>query len=132
MCMVDDGDGWAVCSETRPRARKATRCDECLRDITVGETYQRIEGRTNGYTEWTTHRMCAHCRAAAQWLVKVCDGYPLRAVLADLDEHASEYNDNWLTRQVANMRAKWRDESGRMMPLPELPSDLSMFGARVA
>jgi len=130
MCMVDDGDGFTICNETLPKARKVCRCGECGRDIAVGEHYHRIEGLTRGYG-WNTFRLCLHCNAAAQWLVKVCDGYPLGAVLDDLWEHAREYNDAWLTRQVANMRAKWRDESGRMMPLPELP-DLTSYGARAA
>lgn len=129
MCMYDDGDGWAVYNQSNPKARKATRCDECGRDILPGEKYQRIEGRINGNSGWDTFRMCEHCRSAAEWLVKVCDGYPLGSVLADLNEHALDYDDEWLKQQVANMRNQWR-YGQELMPLPVLPDDLSKFGAR--
>lgn len=129
MCMVDDGEPFANSSTTHPKARKACRCTECGRDIAIGETYQRVDGLMAGYG-WETFRMCQHCRAAAEWLVKVCDGYPLGAVVDDLQEHAQEYNDPWLAEQVAAARRHWKVADGAgLMPLPVLPADLSRFGA---
>ena len=128
MCMVDDGEPWAVYHETTPKARKATKCTECAREIAAGETYQRVEGCTRG-EGWATFRMCVHCRAAAEWLVKVCDGYPIGFVRDDLDAHYGEYKDEWLLAQLDGMKRKWRAADGALMPLPELPANLSRYGA---
>jgi hypothetical protein len=130
MCMVDDGEPFVKSSTTRPKARKATRCDECERDIAVGEQYERVDGLIHR-DGWMVARMCMHCRAAAEWLVKVCDGYPLGAVLMDLKEHAIEYRDDWLAKQCDAIRAKWRADDGALMPLPVVPADLSRFGVAI-
>ena len=127
MCMVDDGEPWDVYNASTPRARKPAKCTECSREIAIGERYHRVDGCVHGQG-WDTFRMCEHCRAAAEWLVRVCDGYPLGMVRDDLDNHAAEYDDAWLTEQVGAMRRKWQRFDGNgMMPLPELPADLSRF-----
>lgn len=74
-----------------------------------------------------TYRMCAHCEAAAAWLVNVCGGCVFGEVRAELVDHWREgYASIPLGRLIGGMRLGWA--AGRMA----VPDWASALGVRDA
>lgn len=127
MCMVENADGWRVFRDDHPVAREPHRCGECHRTITSGERYYAASGVSQYIPRgesprWERIRMCAHCEAAAQWLVEVCRGYVFGEVRDELCEHWNEgYASVPLGRLIGGMRYRWAD--GRM-PIPVWAAEL--------
>lgn len=119
MCRAEDADPWTLYESDERVARKEHRCGECWRTIRVGESHHWAHGLVTG--QWTTHRTCAHCAAAAVWLERTCHGWIYGEVCEELVEHWREdevYRSAWLARAIAGMRRKWLD--GRI-PVPGEP-----------
>lgn len=68
MCMVDDGDGAVteISGVVQRVARVKHTCRECHRTIDKGETYFVEAYVFEG--DFTTHKTCAHCKVARDWL----------------------------------------------------------------
>jgi hypothetical protein len=108
MCAIEQCAPWDVVHDTQPRAHQAHQCTECSRTIRRGETYRKIHGLCDGY--WATHKICAHCDAAAQWMMVVCDGYPLNSLYDELLEHWRDgFRSAGLFRLIVGMRRRWHD-----------------------
>lgn len=110
MCMIEDAEIWRVYRTQDRRARRDHRCEECDRRIATGERYHHAVGLLDG--DWYTMRCCAHCRAAAEWLVVVCGGYIHSAVLEELREHWNDEPDlrsRGLARLIIGMRHRWNE-----------------------
>ena len=58
MCCCDY-DGPTIYDARDTRARKKHVCSECLRDIGVGETYERVDGLWEGH--WSHFATCDDC-----------------------------------------------------------------------
>lgn len=122
MCMIEWADEtYRVWNKVQRAARKPHRCDECYREIGVGEMYQYVTGLHSG--GWDTWHTCAHCAWASEWLMKQCRGYLHGGVLEDLEEHWHE--DPLLAtldlgRRIVGMRRKWKGFSTELLPLERL------------
>lgn len=123
MCMIDD-DGYApeFWREEARRARKQHKCQECNRLVAKGEHYWFHASKHDG--KFHSSKMCAHCRVAAQWLLRNCRGYLYTQVIEDLQEHA-EANLAML-RLVVGANRKWRSFANPavLMPIPTDPPDM--------
>lgn len=122
MCMIDDAEGWKCSSTSAPVARKQHRCGECGRIIEPGETYHRLKGLDYESEGWTDAKTCAHCNAVASWLQVQCGGWLINGVLEDLEEHWREEDllrGQYLGRAILNMRRRWRDRAGELVPIPD-------------
>jgi hypothetical protein len=131
MCMADYADnegGVSLGSETR-KARKIHRCNDCSRNIAIGEAYHVGKWACDGTVE--TFRMCAHCRVAADWLTENCGGYLWGGILEDISEHVEEYRGVYpdVTRDLKRLHVQachhWRFRrgpcSGSLLPIPKMP-----------
>lgn len=122
MCMVGDDDYWEFYDEFNPKARKEHICGECGRTIAKGEKYHTQGGLHEGFFIW--HKTCAHCTAASEWLVEVCEGYIFGAREEDLTEHVIGHEKYLrtrpLTRLVRWMRADWHDRAGNLRPVEDV------------
>lgn len=127
MCMVDYADvPWTVLTDERRRARKQYQCCECGRTITPGEHYHYTFALSD-YEPFTA-RLCEHCHAASQWLVKVCSGFLFHAIGDDLREHFDNgYESMWLGRVLVGMGRRWkRLTSDDLLPVPTPPPEACM------
>lgn len=109
MCRVDYCDtDWTELSDEHRKARKHHECGDCGRTIQPGERYRHVVGvHTMGMT---VVKQCAHCEAAAQWLVQVCRGYVWNGVGEELQEHWTEEPDfrcRSLAHLCAAQRRRW-------------------------
>lgn len=121
MCMVDEGEGWAVSRDGHRVASRPYRCYECDREIAMGERYYYLTGIINGDHHWETYRLCAHCDWAAGWLRGQCNGFLFGGVQEDLRNHWDEdvlLRDFDLGRRIVGMRRRWRRRDGSLMPVP--------------
>lgn len=116
MCMAGDEDYWEFFAEGWRRARKPHPCGECRRTIDPGESYMRSVGKING--DMSCYKVCAQCRAAAQWLATVCEGWLFDCVEEDLRNHVvgdeRELRTRPLTRLCRWMDADWRTRDGQL------------------
>lgn len=117
MCMIDCCDeGYVVYNRpSEVTARKVHRCDECRRDISIGQRYWRASGLYDG--RWYRHAICAECHSTAcEWLMRNCRGFLHEGVEEDIREHFEEAGWGnypagervWLGRVLIGMRRKWR------------------------
>ncbi len=121
MCMLDDGDGCVTpLSEADPVARKAHKCKECGREIAAGERYHVDRFVWEG--DLHTHKTCAHCMVAREWLRDECGGFLFGAVEEDLREHcfSGDYTMG-LHRLAVGMAWNWRTPTGKLLPVPKVP-----------
>ena len=122
MCMVDDGAG-AVTEITgllKRVARVAHWCNECCRLIEKGETYFVESYVFEG--DFTTHKTCAHCKIARDWLQAECGGWLYGGVEGDIREHVfSRMYPMALARIAVGMQWEWRTPKGRLLPIPAMP-----------
>lgn len=122
MCNVDNADeSVTVLSDTRPRARKPHRCDECARTIEPGEAYRRhsfvFEGRVG------CSKCCTHCEVARAWLRDECGGWIYGGVLEDIAEHVHDHGYGPdLEALLAHMRSQWRGPDGSLLAVPDVPA----------
>lgn len=135
MCLADGADyGVTVYRESWHRARKAYKCIECRRGISVGERYrynfQVYEGRPSD-----SLHTCEHCGTiACPWLVEHCRGYLFKGVEEDIanhveygpwsaDEERQPIKMSLPARIVVAMRRKWqRFDGGGLMAVRTLAS----------
>lgn len=122
MCMIDDADYTVdVLAKTRPRAKRPHTCAECRRTIDPGETYLR-ETFLNEDREMVTHKTCAHCEVARNWLSAQCGGWCYGGVEEDVREHCFGHGYTMgLYRIAVGMDWKWRTPRGRLLPVPAVP-----------
>ncbi len=129
--MIDGCEPWTVFDSKIRKARKPWQCEECNREITVGEEYEHARGMLDDH--WSQYKTCLHCIAARSWLMVVCSGFMYSMVRDELEEHFGEnpdYATMWLGRAIINMRRKWRRPDGTLVPIPEpfvetqLPKDM--------
>lgn len=86
MCAYDGDEPADVWNETRPRARKEHRCEECGGAIPKGVFYRRVAVLGDGH--WTTYRVHLECAELAHLLGDLmCDG---NAAIGQMLEHLSE------------------------------------------
>lgn len=128
MCMIDDGERYAVYHEGTQRAKRAYKCAECRREIPAGEVYRRTAGLYDGH--WTVNKVCQHCAVACEWLGTNCGGYMDNGVLEDIEQHFDEYRRMDLARLAISMRRKWQRKRGGMMSVPALPRPLKIDDSR--
>lgn len=51
--------GWDCYTETKPKARKPHRCDQCFQNVDIGELYLRVEGIWEGeFSKYKSHIDC--------------------------------------------------------------------------
>ena len=106
-------------SVKRPTARKPHRCDECRRTIEPGEKYERTAAVWEG--DFFTNVACAHCAVARRAVAEV-DSWYWESFYGGLREWLSEIGiEVGALRLYACVRAKWRYQSGALMPLPAEP-----------
>jgi hypothetical protein len=111
------------------RSKKARKCDECRRDIAIGERYWSAAGLFEGH--WDASVVCNHCHVACEWLKVNCGGWLFNGVFEDIEQHWDEYRRMDIARLVVGMKHKWRGPRGeRGMPLPRLPRPLKLGDAR--
>jgi hypothetical protein len=116
--MIEGGERADVWNEDYLVARKSHACGECGRAIDKGERYTRIGYLQDG--SWGTHKLCAHCRVACDWLWFECGGFLCEGVHEDIHEHAEEYR-SWPLRKIEfGMRRKW-EWHGKRMRVPMMP-----------
>lgn len=84
MCDLYDPDGYGVSFADRAvrAARKSHRCDECQREIRVGDSYRHVSGVWEG--DFFAMRMCRRCSSAKAWLLGRGHGWTGGSVLADV------------------------------------------------
>jgi len=121
MCLVEGEDNPPkFFRELTPLAHKQHQCGECGRVIRPGERYIRASGKWDDRT--STHKICAHCRIAAEWLNEACGGYLFGAVHEDFAEHAT--GSFSMLRIVVGSRRRWRSfaDPAILMPIPAEPA----------
>lgn len=130
MCMVDDSDGSAlVLRERRPRARTTHRCGECFRTILPGERYLAESFVSDGH--FGSHKTCAHCEVAREWLWCECGGIVYGGISEDVSEHAASGLYGFgVARLAAGMRHKWTRRNGALWTVPRLPAGATQRVAR--
>lgn len=119
MCMSDDADRVTPINDGEYRkARKPHKCQECRREIAVGETYHYETFRNDGRFE--QHKTCSHCMVVRDWLSAECGGWVYTMVEEDIREHA-DYHGLRVKLLAVGMARNWRRKDGRMWPLPKMP-----------
>lgn len=112
MCRADGNDPCDVYDAKWRKAAKQHRCEECRREIHVGERYEYVTGLYDGH--WFSAKTCVHCVEARHWLNVVCGGWLHTEVLDELVEH---WYENWVYHSLAFgrvivwMRRQWADLS---------------------
>jgi ribosomal protein S27E len=99
-------------------ARKAHRCEECGRTIEPGERYSRTAAVWEG--DFFTNVACLHC-ARARMVADYADNYYNEVYYGGLSEWVDNDDQDETLRIRAGFRARWRYQSGALMPLPESP-----------
>lgn len=122
MCMIDGSERVTPIGEGRYIvARKEHKCAECWRKILIGERYHTEAFVSDG--EFATHKTCAHCMVARDWLMAECGGWVFDFVQEDVAEHWDEGDhDIRLARLIVGMRRKWTTRRGDVMRLPQMPA----------
>jgi len=100
-----------VLSEGDRTAKKIHRCDECLRKISIGESYHHefyVDGSYSGY-----HKTCQHCMAIRQYvLVHINDTFIYGQLI---DEIGNGPMESWKDRLMyAGYRRQWKRKDGKM------------------
>lgn len=107
---------------TKPTARVEHKCEECGRTIAPGEIYERTAAVWEG--EFFTSVACAHCGAARRIVNTADDCYSegyYGGLWEWLDELGFEFEaETGIPRLAACIRARWRYQSGQLMPIPEV------------
>lgn len=112
MCMVDYGEPATLYNaRVVTHSRKARKCEECRRDIAIGEKYHSASMLYEG--RWSTYDTCEHCMAAQRWLTAQCGGFLHGGVDEDLREHVHELTFApgeavALLRLIVGIRRHWR------------------------
>lgn len=126
MCMIEDAEPCQVSRSSIVRARKPHTCEECGRQIAVGDRYlyafMVCDGDAFGCAA------CAHCQVAQSWLIENCRGFCWGSVREDIEEHIREYPDLafGLNRLRAGMKRKWAAfRSDGLLPVPRLPASIA-------
>ncbi len=124
MCMIEDAEPATLYNaHVVAHSRKPRKCDECQRDIAVGEKYHSASMLYDGL--WDTFDTCEHCMASQRWLQGQCGGYLHGGVQLDLEEHQHELifekpgEKIELLRLIVGMRHQWKwvTDPNRMMPV---------------
>ncbi len=120
MCMISDADGLCVVLHDKDQiARKEHKCDECSRQIPIGETYK------NECLVWegakSTHKTCAHCMIVRNWLLGECGGWVYGEIYTDIEEHSWEGYGAEIKLMAVGMRRKWTRKDGKPWRLPRQP-----------
>lgn len=103
-------------STTHPvNTRALRRCEECGRQIEVGETYERTVGKWCG--QFFTNIACQHCGAARR-IANDKSGYGEEDYYGGLSEYLREADTTWEYRLAAGLTHRWRYQSGALMPVP--------------
>lgn len=129
MCMADYSERPDVYHAALRRARKVRKCEECRRDITIGEKYESASMVYDGY--WSRFSTCQHCTVAMAWLIQNCGGFMHGAVWDDLEEHILEYRRLAfpLSRLSVARRRQWqRFAKDGLMAIPPIPPTLASVG----
>jgi hypothetical protein len=120
MCMADDADRCTVLHNRQMKARKSHKCKECHRTIRAGETYTVERLISDGFA--STHKTCAHCMVAREWLGDECGGWIYGGVEEDYREHAtSGHYPMSVIRLAVGMDHQWITRKGALMPIPQCP-----------
>lgn len=124
MCRVDGGDDFScsVYREKTVKTRKVHKCEECNREIAVGEMADYHFGIFDG--DAIAVYICQHCCVGVAWLRRNCGGWLFGAVTEDVDEHVVEYPKLAvpLAAYVTGARSKWVQGGVAMAVMQEMPS----------
>lgn len=122
MCMWDRGDSPSVYRACERVAKKPHKCNECSREIAVGERHRYVFMVYDGYPY--TGRACAHCGVAQEWLARECGGYLWDGLWEDIRQHLEEYPALYwpLGRLYAGYRRRWCRRDGSLMMIPCVPT----------
>lgn len=116
MCMIDGAAPYDFEVSEYHRARKEHRCEECARTIRPGERYRRTVQKFEG--EVSAWKTCAHCEAAASYLLEHCNGWVAGCLREDLEEHWPERaapDRMFLGRAIVGMRKQWARRDGSLI-----------------
>lgn len=120
MCMINDVDKCVVLAEEKRKSRKSHQCYECGREIQPKELYLHESIVFDGSIK--THKTCAHCQVARNWLMDECNGWVYGFVEDDIREHVHERHYGMdLARVAVGMRRNWKTRKGKLMPVPQMP-----------
>lgn len=112
MCRASEADPWRVYRWTRRAARKSHICYDCGRTIAAGERYHWATGlHDDNPRGWEVFKLCAHCDAASEWLMVMCNGYLYGGIGEELREHwDEEYSTRspGLGRLVLGHERRWQ------------------------
>jgi len=118
MCRIDDSEKCTPLVDAQLKARKDHRCMECGRTIGRGETYTNERLLFDGSV--STHKTCAHCLVARQWLSENCGGWIYTEVRDEINEHFQE-GYRVAGRLAVGMNRRWQAFTGnRLLPLPSI------------
>ena len=122
MCRIQGCDPWEIYHEAKRTARKEHSCYECYRKISIGEQYHYATGLAIDGNRWDVFHLCAHCDAAAQWLMVVCGGYLYGGIGEELLEHWEEdtmFRSRELAMAIRGHQRAWKTLRGDdLMPVP--------------
>jgi hypothetical protein len=126
MCNIDDAERVFILQESTRKARRAHKCDECRRDIEVGEAYQYEFGKLD--SDAVAYRTCRHCLVGRAWLSTNCGGWVYGSVIEEIAEHADQYPAlaGPLREIEAKAKSKWRMPNGDLMPVCALPPPITV------
>jgi hypothetical protein len=104
------------------KGRKAYRCDECSRNLQIGERSVYTAAMWEG--DFFTNRCCEHCAAFRKLIDKIDDFYYegyYGGVGTWVEEGLwREYDaDVRELRAVAGFKMQWRTKTGKLLPIPE-------------
>lgn len=87
-CDYDPPEFWS--KQDVKAARKEYRCEECGHKIRVGEPYERVNGKWEGYLD--TFLTCQHCVSLREWakISVPCFCWAHSNLLEDIREMVSE------------------------------------------
>lgn len=100
-----------VLQDTSRTARKVHRCDECKREISIGEPY-RYEFYVYGSIN-DSHRTCRHCLSMRNFILdEINDTFIYGSLIEEIWNGPMEH---WKDRLFdAGFRRKWKRKDGKM------------------
>jgi len=82
----DEGDTPSDIDVSTKSSPLSCKCDECYREIKIGEEYEHVYGRWDGV--WSTYRTCQDCLSVRNSFF--CDGYCYTMIYENLQEHIND------------------------------------------
>lgn len=110
-------------------ARLPHQCEECRREIGRGERYSRTAAVWEYH--FFTNVACLHCRSAREIIAQIDPDYRECYYGGGLAEWIAEglwydFDTPEALRVAACFKARWRYQSGHLMPVPPYPGEVNI------